>query len=149
MTTTLLEDFLSGETDRVLHATWQVLGSRDPELVDPLVPHVARIRKATEKLDLGGLIRPNSANVEFALAKLEHRANRSCWCEDYPGPEHRDPHKEEEAGNIRILSTSEPGWSMTYECKCTICGRIYDVEQGDYHVMWWRWRPRGVKRRKS
>ncbi|WP_405374506.1 MULTISPECIES: hypothetical protein [unclassified Microbacterium] len=144
MTTTLLEDFLSGETSRVLHATWQVLGSRDPALVDPLVPHIARIRAATENLDLGGMLRPNSANVRYALEKLEHRGQGLCWCQDYPGPDHRDPTREEKDGHVRILSTSAPGWSMTYECECTVCGRIYAVEQGDYHVMWWRWR--GAKR---
>ena len=143
---TLLEDFLSGETDRVLHATWEVLGSRDPDLVDPLVPHAARIRRATEKLDLGGLIRPNSANVDFALTKLEHRGQGLCWCEDYPGPLHWDPEREQKEGHVRIVSTSEPGWSMTYECACTVCGRVFDVEQGDHHFTWWRWRPRGVKR---
>lgn len=143
---TLLDDFLSRETDRVLHATWEVLGSRDPDVVDPLVPHVARIRLATEKLDLGGLIRPNSANVDFAITKLEHRGQGLCWCEDYAGPLHWDPEREQREGHVRILSTSEPGWSMTYECECTVCGRIFDVEQGDHHFTWWRWRPRGVKR---
>lgn len=35
---------------------------------------------------------------------------------------------------------------MTYTCECTVCGRVFDVEQGEHHVMWWRWTARGVKR---
>ena len=68
---TLLDDFLSGEVGRVLHATWETIASRDRAVLDALVPHAARIRRATEGLPLGGLVYANSANVAHALDKLE------------------------------------------------------------------------------
>jgi hypothetical protein len=136
---TLLDDFLSGDVSRVLHATWEVVRSRDPAVLDPLVPHVVRIRASVENVDLGGMIRSNHANVEHALDKLEHYRRGACWCESYPGLDQYDPEKEQRAGHVRIVSTSEPGWSMTYVVECTVCGRVFHVEQGDHHVPWWRW----------
>lgn len=146
--TSLLEDFRSGDRSRVLHATWQTIASRDPEVLDPLVTALPRIRKATETLDLGGIFYSNSGNVEHALEKLENYRAGKCWCANYPGLLTYDPAKQQDAGHTIIVSTSEPGWSMTYECACTVCGQVFDVEQGDHHVTWWKWVPRGVKRRR-
>lgn len=146
---TLLEDFRSGDAGRIHHATWQTILSRDPELFDSLVPHVGQIRKATDAVDLGGLLRSNHADVEHALDKVANYQRGLCWCQNYPGMDQYEPTKEEKAGHVRIVSTSDPGWSMTYVCECTLCGRVFDVEQGDYHFMWWKWVPRGEKRRRS
>lgn len=143
----LLEDFVSGDTSRVLHATWEVIGSRDRKLLDPLLPHLRQIHRATENLSLGGMLRSNSANLDHALEKLENLQRGTCWCENYAGFDRYEPDRERAAGYIQILSTSEPGWSMTYACECTNCGRKFDVEQGDYHVMWWKWVPRSEKRK--
>ena len=146
---TLLEDFLSGDTHRVYSATWAVIRSRDPAEIDPLLPAVAKIRHETENLPLGGMLRSNNASLDHALDKLDLYRRRQCWCASYPGHDQYEPAKEEAAGNIRILSTSEPGWSMTYDCECTVCGRGFTVEQGDHHIMWWKWVPRGEKRRRT
>ena len=143
---TLLEDFLSKERTRVLHATWETIVSRDAEVLDPLVAALPRIRQATERLELGGMFYSNNANVEHALAKLQNYRDGLCWCANYPGLLMYDPEKEQDRGHARIVSSSEPGWSMTFECACAVCGQVFDVEQGDYHVMWWKWVPRGVKR---
>ncbi len=144
---TLLDDLLSADTSRVLHAMWQIIGSRDPAQLDELLPYAARIRHATARLALGGLLRSNSRTLDHALDKLDLRRHGECWCASYPGLDQYEPQKEQSAGHVRILSTSEPGWSMTYACECAVCGRIFDVEQGDYHIMWWRWVPRGEKLR--
>jgi hypothetical protein len=146
---TLLEDLLSGDPRRVYGATWETIRSRDPEQLDALLPHVARIRKATDVLDLGGMLRSNHANLAHALDKLENYRNGTCWCENYAGMDQYGPEKEQACGQVRILSTSEPGWSMTYECECAVCGRVFDVEQGDHHITWWKWVPRGEKRRRK
>ncbi|SFI37531.1 MULTISPECIES: hypothetical protein [Microbacterium] len=146
---TLLEDFLSRDTSRVLHATWEIIRSRDEAQLDALLPHIAQIRTATEGLDMGGMLRSNAGNVDHAIAKLESYRRRECWCASYPGMDQYEPAKEQDRGHIRIISASEPGWSMSYVCKCTVCGRVFNVEQGDHHVMWWRWVPRGEKRRRA
>lgn len=147
--TTLLDDFLSGDRSRILHATWTVIRSRDPSELDPLLPAVARIRQAVWKVELGGAIRSNWANFEGALAKLEGYRRGACWCEGYRASDQFEPDKERDAGHIRIIDTSEPGWSMTYEVECTICGRLFNVDQRDGHVQTWKWVPRGEKRKHS
>ena len=146
--TTLLEDFLSGDRSRVLHATWATIASRDAEVLDPLVAALRRIRTATEQLDLGGVFYSNAGNVEHSIEKLENYRDGLCWCVNYAGLLTYDPVKQQVAEHVRIISTSEPGWSMTYVTECAVCGQIFDVEQGDHHVTWWKWVPRGVKRRR-
>lgn len=139
---TLLDDFLSGDTHRVWSASWETIGSRDPEQLDALVPNVPRIRRATANLDLGGMILSNRASLEHALDKLANYQRGVCWCTNYPGLDQYDPQREQDAGHVRIGSTSKPAWSMSYVCECAVCGRVFDVEQGDYHVTWWKWMPR-------
>jgi hypothetical protein len=144
----LLEDFLSDDTRCVMHATWQVIRTRDAEALDPLVAALPRIRRATDHLDLGGALHSNRVSLEHALEKIENHRDKTCWCANYPGLSFYEPSKEEKSGYVRILSTSEPGWSMTYRCVCVLCGQEFEVEQGDYHYTWWKWVPRGLTRRK-
>lgn len=147
--TALLDDFLSGDRSRVIHALWQTISSRDPGELDPLVAALPRIRRKAGALDLGGMIYSNNGHLEHALTKIEQYRDGKCWCAAYPGILTNDPRKEEAAGHIVIRSTSEPGWSMTYDCECTVCGQEFDVEQGDHHFTWWNWVPRGRKRRRG
>lgn len=147
--TTLLDDFLSGDRSRVMPAVWETIHSRDPETLDPLVDALPRLRRAAAQLDLGGAIYSNNGHFEHALSKLEQYRDGKCWCAVYPGQLTHDPRKEETRGHILILSTSEPGWSMTYLCECTVCGQQFDIEQGDHHFTWWNWVPRGPKRRRG
>ncbi|OAN38063.1 hypothetical protein [Microbacterium sp. H83] len=146
---TLLDDFLSRDGSRVLHAVWETIRSRDPEQLQPLVEALPLIRRSTADLDLGGMIYSNNGHLAHALTKLEKHREGRCWCAVYPGMLTHDPRKEDTSGNVRILSTSEPGWSMTYVCECAVCGLVFDVEQGDHHFMWWDWKPRGPKRRRG
>lgn len=131
-----------------MHAAWETIRSRRPEVFDRLLPALTLIRNRTADLELGGMIRSNRANLEHAFTTIEHYRDGDCWCSSYVGLLSFDPSKEESRGHVRVLATSEPGWSMTYEAVCVVCGRIFDIEQGDYHVMWWRWVPRGEKRRR-
>ena len=132
-----------------MHATWETIASRDTTVLDPLVAALPRIRRAADRVDLGGLVRSNQANFEHAVAKLDNYRAGACWCANYPGLLAYDPGKQADAGHTKTLSTSEPGWSMTYVCECTVCGQVFDVEQGDHHFLWWEWVPRGVKRRRD
>lgn len=132
----------------MMHATWEVVRTRDGDLLDPLVAALPRIRRATDSLDLGGALHSNRVSVEHALERIESYRDGACWCASYPGLSFYEPDKEERAGYVTILSTSEPGWSMTYHCRCNLCSQEFDVQQGDYHYMWWKWVPRGEKRRR-
>jgi hypothetical protein len=139
---TLREEFLSGDSGRVYRATWEVIHSRDRAVLDPLARSLAVIRAATDGLEMGGALHSNRVSLDHALEKLARVRDGGCWCADYPGLLLYDPEKEEAAGHVRIVSTSEPGWSMTFVCACTVCGREFDIQQGDYHYMWWKWVPR-------
>ncbi|GAA1940350.1 hypothetical protein GCM10009775_35310 [Microbacterium aoyamense] len=72
----------------------------------------------------------------------------ACRCEALPGS-NREPTKEQDAGTVRILSTSEPGWDMTYELVCASCARRYTVRQTDGPATQWKWVPHGLKRRRG
>lgn len=72
----------------------------------------------------------------------------SCSCAAYTGPDQHEPQKEQDAGRVRILSTSEPGWSMTYVVECVACGRVFNVTQVDGPAVQWHWVPRGEKRKR-
>ncbi|KNY06968.1 hypothetical protein [Microbacterium sp. GCS4] len=146
---TLIEDYESGDPRRVLHAVWQTIGCRDPELLKPLVTTLPRLRSRTEGVELGGMIYLNSTHLDHAFRVIENYRDGLCWCMAYPDSLTYDPRKEQDRGHAEIRSTSTPGWEMTYECACTVCGQVFDVEQGDHHVTWWRWVPRGLKRRRS
>lgn len=50
---------------------------------------------------------------------------------------------------MRIVSTSEPGWSMTYLVECTACGRRFTVKQIDGPALQWTWTEHGVKRKRT
>ena len=143
---TLLEDFFSGDRNRILHATWVVIRSRDADELDPLLPFLPRIRQAVWKVDLGGALKSNWENFEGALEKLDGYRQGACWCESYKANDQFEPSKEQNADHVRIVSTGDPGWSMTYEVECTVCGRLFTVDQRDGHVMTWKWKPHGEKR---
>jgi hypothetical protein len=145
----LLDELVSGDASRVMRAAWEVMRTRDGELLDPLIPALPRIRRATARVDLGGMLHPNRATLEHALEKIEHYRDGACWCASYPGLLLISPEKEQQAGHVSIVSTSEPDWSMTYHCRCVTCGQDFDVEQGDYHYTWWKWVPRGIARRRA
>ena len=72
----------------------------------------------------------------------------ACPCDVYVGESGHDPVKEQDAGAVRIASTSEPGWSMTYLVECVSCGRRCTVKQSDGPSLQWKWVPHGVKRRR-
>ena len=138
-----LDDFLSQDTSRVLHAVWTVRESRDPALFDELVGQLARIRSSTESLDLGGIIYSNYDHLEHALETVENYRRGLCWCTNYADTLLYNPETEQDKGRVTIVSTSTPAWDMTFECTCTVCGRQFSVEQGNYHAMWWAWTGRG------
>lgn len=139
---------MSGDRRRVLSAVWTVVRSREGKELDPLVNVLPKIRRATDCLDLGGMLHSNRLNLDHALEKIEHYRDGQCWCASYPGLLLYEPEAEERAGHVTILSTSEPGWEMTYVCRCEVCQQEFDVKQGNYHYMWWEWVPRGVRRKK-
>lgn len=137
----LLDDYLSGDPDRVYAAVWATIRSRDPEEIGDLVPHRREIERAADRVDLGGVVHSNRVTFAHAMDKLRRFARGHCWCANYSDFLRYDPRKEEAAGYVRILSTSPPDWEMTYECACCVCGQEFTVEQGNYHYDWWQWAP--------
>lgn len=137
----LVDDFLSGEKDRILAAVWEVMRTRDPALLTPLVTALPAIARATAGADLGGMLVSNASNLERALQRIELFSTGACLCTAYRLQQFHDPAKEEQAGHIRIVGTvpNERQWEPDRICECTDCGRRYQVEQGEYHYTWWKW----------
>lgn len=140
-TATILAKFMSRDPHQVWEAAHAAIRApRHEQLL--LVPDLPVIRQATQGLDLGGALFPNTQHLEHALRVLEAARDGRCTCEGYPTWLFYDPTEEAAVGAVEILSTSAPDWHMTYSCRCLTCGRTYEVEQGEYHYTWWQWRER-------
>ncbi|GAA5141155.1 hypothetical protein GCM10023340_02380 [Nocardioides marinquilinus] len=139
----LVADLLSGDTRRVISASWAVIATRDPEVLAPLVVARPAIERATADLDLGGALMSNEWHLRHALRRVELFAAGSCLCLAYPDHQTYDVEKEVERGHVRVVETvpNERQWVPDRICECTACGRRYQVEQGEYHYPWWAWRP--------
>ncbi len=88
-----LEDLLSQDSQRIWQASWEIITSRDVDLLEQLRAALPQIRQATADLELGGLITPNSATLEHALAKVHGCRSWKCWCDDYPRLLQFDPNR--------------------------------------------------------
>ncbi|GMA33451.1 hypothetical protein [Litorihabitans aurantiacus] len=145
----VLADLTSRDVSRILRASSTInWGSR--ELAEALAPHVRRIDTETDNLDYAGMLHSNANHVVQAVSVITAAAEGRCVCTTYHGWMFYEPEKLEQLGRVEILSHTEPGWSMTFECRCTLCDATYSVEQGDYHYMWWQWSkpPKAAKRPK-
>ncbi|WP_161881621.1 hypothetical protein [Deinococcus alpinitundrae] len=136
----LLADLLSRDPVQVWASACAVIQLDDLALIE-LVRHLPEIERGTADLDLGGAFFPNREHLQQALRVLRARRDGRCSCSVYPGYLFYDPEKEAQAKRIRILSHTPPDWTMTYRCRCAVCGSDYDVEQGESHYTWWQWRP--------
>ena len=136
----MIDDFLSGDSYRVWSATWETIRSRDSEQLDAVLAALPEIRRATADLDLGGGIIPNRDSLKHAFAKLANYRKGACWCANYPHNLRYDPEKEQRAGHVRILEASEPPWSRTFRCACSVCGTVFAIQEGEHHATWWSWK---------
>ncbi|SEJ82845.1 hypothetical protein SAMN04488058_12115 [Deinococcus reticulitermitis] len=137
----LLADLCSRDTQRVWSAAWGVVRTEDEGVLDALWPQLPRIERRTADLDLGGGLASNNEVLEIALKTLRWRQGGGCRCTLWPQFSRYDPNKLAERGAVQILSTSEPDYEMTYECRCGRCGQTFHVEQREYHLPWWKWVP--------
>lgn len=138
----LIDDFLSGDSHRIWAACWAVRTLRDPVQLALLVAQLDRIRAATVKVNMGGVVVSNNVHLECALRKLEHVRHRAgCLCDLYESDIFYDPRKEAEAGNLVIdeTVTQAGGWGDAHRCHCTSCGAGWRVEDREYHYPWWEW----------
>lgn len=147
----LAEDFLSGESRRVLRAVWAVFASRDPEVLAPLVRALPAIEKATADLDLGGALLSNGTNLDHALGRLRLFASKRCLCGAYPDHVRYEPAKEEALGHVRIVEEIPMFFNGRPDrpqriCECTDCGRRFSVKEGEYHYTWWEWTAQSSRR---
>lgn len=146
MSSPILADLTSRDSQRVIGAMWAVVRLRDPEELDALAAAVPEIERETAGLELGGMFYSNDETLAFALRKLRyHRDRAGCLCRLYPEHLLYDPEKEAGAGNVRILETRyvDEKWLDSYRCECALCGEIFHVQYGEQHWSWWKWTPVG------
>jgi hypothetical protein len=144
LATPLVDDLLSRDNSRVLHAVWEVIGTRDADVLAPLATALPAIERATDDLDLGGALLSNQDNLDHALDRIRLFEKRRCLCAAYPDHVRYEPAKEEASGHVRIVAEAPvyyngmPGRPKRL-CECTACGQRFEVEEGEYHYTWWKW----------
>lgn len=137
----LVQDFLSGDMNRVLSALWTVVRTREPAVLAPLVTALPAIEEANAEADLGGMLASNNANLVHALARIELFGKGVCLCAAYLSHQFYDPAKEEHERHVRIVESvpNPKQWEPDRVCECRDCSKRYQVEQGEYHYTWWKW----------
>ncbi len=135
----VLTDFLSRDRHRVLTAVGVVNNLHNPQALAALARHLPEIERATAGLELGGALFPNSEHLRRAIFTLQTWRDGRCRCWLYPHFLSYDPLREEQAGDVTVLSSDPPDWHMDYHCRCTHCGAEYKVEQREGHLTWWKW----------
>lgn len=143
----LLDDFLSKDSRRILHAVWEVFATRDPEVFAPLVKALPRIDRATDDIDFGGMLASNARHVDHALDRIRLFGKHQCLCGAYSDHMFYEPAKEEAYGHIRIVEEIPVFFNGRPDrpkriCECTDCGKRFEVEEGEYHYTWWKWKTR-------
>ncbi len=146
----LIADFVSRDSRRVLHAVWEVFTTRDPAVLRPLARAYARIDRATDDLDLGGMLISNGSNLAHALDRIRIFGEGRCLCTAYAGHVRYEPAKEESYGHVRIVEEIPVFYNGRPDrprriCVCVDCDRRYEVEEGEYHYTWWKWTARAAE----
>lgn len=138
----ILDDLTSRDATRIWKACGAIRHLRDRAELTPLVNNIDLIRASTKNVRLGGMLRPNSSHLEFALRKLEFvRDGEECFCKLYMLDDMFGPEREQESGNVAIVDTIKTanGFVDHYICRCVLCNETYRVTEREYHYTWWKW----------
>jgi hypothetical protein len=140
-TSPLVADFLSRDARRVMHAVWEVFATRDPAVLAPLESALVAIDRATDDLELGGMLAANGLHLDHALGRIRLFGQRRCLCAAYLAHQFYDVEKEERRQHVRVVGTvpNDRQWVPDRVCECLDCGRRFQVEQGESHYPWWHW----------
>jgi hypothetical protein len=84
MMDSLLEEITSRDAVRVWASSCAIIKLRDSAQLHLLASQLEAIRAATENLELGGMLIPNTVHLNLALRKLDyHRQGAGCLCRLY------------------------------------------------------------------
>lgn len=139
-----LPALVSKDADRIWQACGAIRKSWDRPALRALSGESARIEAATKGVELGGMLRPNSLQLSFALRKLALAETEACLCVLYREDNMFDPMREAEAGHVSLSdSVVDLEKQEAYAtCTCLTCGASYrTTEVMGYHYVWYRWVP--------
>ena len=142
-TSSILDDLLSGDRDRILAAVGVLHGTYDRGLLDEIAPEADRIEAATKGIDLGGAFLPNTHHLAFAISKLRAVTDGHCLCQVVAGSSLMRPQVEASRGLLEVLSeaTDRDNLSTDIEVRCDSCGTQYRVtERIGWHLPTYEWR---------
>lgn len=139
----LVEDFCSGNTQRILKASSQIISmAQESKRVKPFISYLPLILEKTKGLDLGGGFAPNSRFLSFAIRIIEfHRDSKACPCNLYSGSQDLDPVDQDKKGWIQIFQKTyfDNGYLDFYLARCSRCGQNFKIIEREYHFTWWGW----------
>lgn len=132
----LLADFLSRDGSRIWHAAGAVMASWDRAALRRLAAEAEAIGAATAGVPLGGMLRPNSTHLDFALRKLAFAQREACLCGLYPTYDMFDPDREAERGHVAVVAVENGEWTAVHAVRCCACGQGFRVTQefGGHYV---------------
>ena len=143
--------FTSGDAGAILKASSEVMNSDDPAFLTALLDHRDAIRNAAARVNLGGMLIPNSLQVRNALQWLDLWADRrengpsraNCYCRLFGCHPAQSPESLERKGRaiVSIPVVDREAYQTTYQVLCPECrSRWESVEQEGWHVPTYEWR---------
>lgn len=143
-TTKIIEDMLSRDPHRIWHASCEIVSlSQNHERIMELVPYKEKMQDATKGMDLGGVIAPNKRFLTKAFDLLHfYEKHQSCPCTTL-GEDSNPCHLETDE-YVTILETKyydNSNYVDYYIVRCNKCHTTYKVEEREYHMTWWSWKP--------
>jgi hypothetical protein len=139
-----LTAFLSRDPQQIWNACAWVRRCWDRPVLRSLAAKRGAIDAAASGVPLGGALRPNSLQLDFALRKLAFAEGDACFCNLFPTDDLFDPRREAEAGHLVMSDelidrvNQETQWT----CRCLVCDASYRVKEvTGYHYPWYRWKP--------
>jgi len=146
----VIQDLTSKESQRIRESGLVVIqNSQNEKEIEPLIPHLTKIKQATNGLKLGGAFAPNNRFYEFPIEIIEFYKNqksfwnpkRKCSCCLYLSKSYEgfNPEKEAENESIQLNAKLKGNYTHDYDLQCLKCNQKYYVSERHYHYVWWHW----------
>lgn len=138
----IVQDMLSRDSHKIWSASCKICSlSQNHDRIMELVPYKEQMISATSNIELGGAVAPNSRFLQKAFKIIYfHKDNMGCPC--LLLGEDANPIHCVEDGYFTLKDTvhgKDSNYVDYYILYCKRCGRLYQVDEREYHYIWWNW----------